>query len=104
MPALDCNVQTCLYNDCNLCCKNTIEVDGAQAHTSDCTCCDSYRERQKDSYSNSVGEPRRPTNVVCEAVTCVYNENRICSAEQIGIVGNTAHAAEQTECSTFKPR
>lgn len=104
MTLLDCNVNNCLYNDSNLCCKNNIEVAGDQACSSDCTCCDSFHERQKDSFSNSVGEPTRPTNVSCEAEKCVYNENHLCSADQIGISGNNAHATEETQCATFKSR
>lgn len=104
MTLLDCNVNNCLYNDSNLCCKNNIEVAGDEARSSDCTCCDSFHERQKDSFSNSVGEPSRPTNVSCEAEKCVYNENLLCAADQIGIMGTHAHATEETQCATFKPR
>lgn len=104
MALLDCSVNNCLYNDSNLCCKNSIEVAGEEACSSDCTCCGSFHERQKDSFSNSVGEPSRPTNITCEATKCIYNENTICSAGEIGISGGNAHATEQTQCSTFRPR
>jgi hypothetical protein len=42
--------------------------------------------------------------VDCEAINCVYNEGRHCSAEHIGIAGDGASASEHTECSTFKTR
>ncbi|MFA9375408.1 MAG: DUF1540 domain-containing protein [Lachnotalea sp.] len=104
MPLLDCNVSDCLYNDSNLCCQNDIKVAGEQAHSSDCTCCDSFHEKKQDSFSNSVGEPSRPTSVSCEADNCSYNENKLCLANQIGISGNNAHAPEQTQCATFRAR
>lgn len=104
MPLLDCNVTSCFYNDSKLCSKNNILVAGDEACSSNSTCCDSFKARSMDSYSSNAGTAARPTNVDCEAVKCTYNENRLCHATQIGITGPNANQAEQTECSTFKPR
>ncbi|OYO63686.1 uncharacterized protein DUF1540 [Lachnotalea glycerini] len=104
MPLLDCNVVECQHNDSNLCSKSNICVGGEQACSSDCTCCDSFQEKRLDSYSSSTGEASRPTSVTCEATNCAYNEKQLCAANQIGINGHNANAAEQTQCATFKPR
>jgi hypothetical protein len=104
MPLLDCNVVDCVYNDSKLCSKNNILVGGEQANSSDLTCCDSFAEKNRDNYTSSVGEGSRPTSVTCEATKCFYNEHNLCTANQIGISGYNAHAAEQTECATFNPK
>lgn len=104
MPLLDCNVVDCHYNDSKLCSRNNIVVAGDEACSSDSTCCDSFELRSRDSYSNSTGEASRPTSVTCEAEKCVYNEDNLCMADQIGIAGHNAYQTEETECSTFKPR
>lgn len=57
-----------------------------------------------NSASNSVHDAARATGVLCDAVKCLYNENKYCTAEQIGIVGANATDAQSTECATFKPR
>ncbi|WP_099468832.1 DUF1540 domain-containing protein [Konateibacter massiliensis] len=104
MTLLDCNVTDCHYNDSKLCSRNNIVVGGEEACSSDCTCCDSFMLRSTDSFSNQTGEATRPTSVTCEAIHCVYNESNLCVADQIGINGHGANAAEQTQCATFKPR
>lgn len=104
MPLLDCSVVDCYYNDSKLCSRHNIVVGGEEACSSDCTCCDSFQQKGVDSYTSSAGEATRPTSVTCEAVKCVYNEENLCMANQIGISGHNAHQPEQTECATFKPR
>ena len=39
-----------------------------------------------------------------DTVKCVYNENHVCKAEHIGIVGGNADVSKNTECSTFECR
>ena len=41
-------------------------------------------------------------SVDCEAVQCIYNDNRHCAAAKIGIAGDGASRAEQTLCTTFQ--
>lgn len=104
MPLLDCSAKHCTYNcDC-LCSKHEISVDGDTADTSEATCCASFKERTGNTASNSMSTPARETGVICEATKCVYNENKYCAAEQIGITGANATSAGNTECATFKMR
>ena len=42
--------------------------------------------------------------VECDAVKCVYNEDRRCAAERIDIAGDGACECGQTRCATFKAR
>ncbi|PWJ50779.1 protein of unknown function [Faecalicatena contorta] len=53
MPELKCTVQTCVHNKQFLCDLDKIQVGGSEAKTARETCCDSFRERTTNGYSNS---------------------------------------------------
>ena len=42
------------------------------------------------------------TNIACNAVTCMYNSNKKCTAEKIQIAGVKAMTSGETECGTFQ--
>jgi hypothetical protein len=41
--------------------------------------------------------------VECSAVNCIYNEDRMCEANELKIIGEKSKAPNQTECITFNP-
>ncbi len=104
MTKLECSVASCLHNADNCCCKQAIIVDGSDAKEKYETCCGSFDEQKDGSFKNLFKSPEHRLEIDCEAVNCVYNENRRCSAEQVGITGDGANEAAQTECATFKLR
>ena len=104
MPDLSCSVVTCMYNKTQRCSKGDIKVEGDQARVTEQTCCASFRPQDGSSMVNKVGDPKVHTSVKCDAVKCVYNENHVCKAEHIGIVGGNAAVSKNTECSTFECR
>ena len=104
MTRLDCNVTTCLHNADNCCCKNAIIVEGQDANKRCDTCCGSYDENKDGSFRNMFKTPENRLEVVCEAVNCIYNEDRRCSAEHIDISGKNASASRETECASFKAK
>lgn len=104
MTRLDCNVTNCLHNSDNCCCKQTIIVDGHDACECGDTCCGSFDENREGFFKNVFQTPESRLEVDCEALNCVYNEDRHCSAEHIGIAGDGASRAEHTECATFQTR
>jgi len=68
------------------------------------TACGSFRERQMETAKNECGcrtAPEQRLEVACDAVKCIYNDNHVCSAEHIGIAGNGAKHAKDTECASF---
>lgn len=104
MPRLDCSVKTCYYNKESRCCREGIHVEGADAQVARSTECGSFRARKMDQTDNSCGCPSSPEQcleVKCDAVRCIYNANCVCSAEHIGIAGNGADHAKDTECASF---
>jgi len=104
MTKLECSVTNCLHNSDHRCCKQAIIVDGHDAKTKDETCCGSFDENKEGAFQNVFKTPENRLEIDCEAVQCIYNENRHCAAEHIGISGDGASRAEQTLCATFKMR
>ena len=104
MTRLDCNVTNCLHNAENCCCKAAIIVEGEQAKDTCDTCCGSFDENKDGAYHNLFKTPENRLEVHCEAVKCVYNEGRHCSADHIGIAGDGASEASHTECASFRER
>lgn len=101
MTNLECTVTNCLHNcDCR-CCKQTIVVDGQGAQDKKETYCGSFDENKDGSFKNVFKTPENRLEIDCEALNCIYNENRHCQAERIGIKGAGANKAEQTLCDTF---
>lgn len=103
MTVLECSVVTCVHNEDAKCCKGTIKVDGLDATRSSLTCCDSF-DKRGNGVKNEYSRPNPKVNIECMAVNCVYNDNKICKATVVGVVGHTAENSSQTECATFKCR
>lgn len=102
MPILDCSVNKCVYNKEDYCCRGNITVGGEEANKSESTCCSSFQEQREGSFSNRNQNYSPKINVACDAKNCVFNESKKCSADHIGISGSSAHAVEETECSSFR--
>lgn len=102
MPELKCTVQTCVHNKQFLCDLDKIQVGGDRATTPGETCCDSFKERKSDSYSNISGSASGTTKIDCDARGCMYNKECECHAGKISVEGSNACKPESTECATFK--
>lgn len=104
MTDLKCSAENCLHNADRYCCKGTILVEGSSAKCSSETCCASFDEREQCGCTNKYETPNRALNVECEAESCIFNEARKCTAEEISIAGHGAKIASHTECSSYKSR
>ncbi|MCL2253445.1 MAG: DUF1540 domain-containing protein [Lachnospiraceae bacterium] len=104
MSQLDCTVTNCTFNKVDCCCKGDILVGGSHADCDEDTCCESFSERNNDSFTNSIEHPSKTINIDCEAMNCTYNSNYKCIAERVDICGNNAHAPSGTLCATFVER
>lgn len=93
-----------MHNADNCCCKSEIVVDGQQAKECCDTCCGSFDENRGGAFTNLFKTPEKNLEVSCEALNCIYNDQRHCSAEHIGIAGDGAAEASQTECRSFRAR
>ena len=106
MTNLDCNVKSCCHNDNEdaRCCLSSINVQGHNACQCDETCCGSFFEDKTGAGKNSCKDPNETLDITCEAVNCVYNDNKACNAEHIDISGVFASSSGETVCSTFKEK
>lgn len=104
MTKLDCNVTSCLHNAENCCCKNAIIVEGSGAKESCQTCCGSFDENKGNAFKNLFKTPETRLEIDCEVVNCIYNSDRHCVADHIGISGKGASESGQTECASFCAR
>ncbi len=104
MTSLGCSVTTCVHNAEKCCCKQAIAVDGADAKASKDTCCASFEENKGGVFKNLFKTPESRLEVECEAVKCLYNDDRRCRADRIVIAGDGAREVRQTECSSFRER
>lgn len=99
-----CTVTNCIHNSDRCCCKSEILVDGSSAKDKEATCCSSFDRRHGDSFRNSYETPDKKLRIECNAVQCIYNANRYCSADQVDINGSSATDAAGTQCSTFRAK
>lgn len=44
------------------------------------------------------------TRLKCSAITCVYNDNRLCSKGDIRVTGDEAHMSSETSCGSFREK
>lgn len=106
MPILGCTVVTCSYNKENKCCLDNIKVEGASAQINEATACGSFRDKTKETYSNSLegcgcGGPKSNVTIDCAATKCVHNESCKCAADKIDVAGSNACTCGETKCDTF---
>lgn len=106
MPNLKCSVCNCGSNEDGRCCRPDIDVKGPHACDCEDTCCHSFTQQNDQSAVNSSGyqHPNDALEIHCSAENCVYNDNKLCTAESIDIDGNGANNARGTQCSTFEEK
>jgi len=113
---LSCSATNCVHNMGSLCAANYIEVAGSNASSSAATECNTFAEKGlKNAVANMVnmnvggeikqvftnGSIEMSPKIKCEAVTCTYNDNRLCAATNVQIHGPSASTSEGTQCETF---
>ena len=104
MTKLECDVRNCVHNSDNCCCKGSILVDGHNAKDAEGTCCASFDENKGGVFTNLFKTPETKLEVICDAVSCTYNQDHRCEASKIDIGGDGASSCSETKCRTFKER
>lgn len=120
MTKISCSAITCLYNNYELCSAATIEIEGENAKHSKGTFCNTYSGDDLEEVvegvlnTNYIGEVKQMFNrnediimnpkILCQALNCIYNHERKCSAGNIYINGEDATAKVGTKCETFRPK
>ena len=83
---LSCNATNCSHNFCYKCKAGAIDVSGGSAS------CRTFEDRAGRSFVNSLNDyfTTETSNIKCEALNCVHNENKGCYADDVQIDFNNA--------------
>lgn len=93
---LKCNATNCVHNESHECRAGAINVAGREAVTTSETGCSTFVDEANGGFTNSAdGGYTKPQNIKCEARNCKYNENLLCTADDVRINANDA------SCETF---
>lgn len=107
MNKVECKVQSCAYNNQDLCSLDKIHVDGPAAKEKTQTCCSSFAEKN-NSTTNSVSAQNatEDTGIHCKAENCSYNRNCKCDADHVCVdsSANAVSTMSGTNCATFVGR
>lgn len=106
MTKVECNARSCGYNDCNLCKKRDIDIEGLFARNKIGTFCESFKNPKatnllKYEFAKEMNLDSR-VNVSCSANNCIYNKMGNCSKDTILIGKTNAVYRSETECDSFK--
>lgn len=115
---LKCHATTCMYNVERLCGADVVRVEGGDTHDGDDTFCSTYTLRDAQGLVSDAGSVRLngfvnntqagpcvpEPKIECSAVNCRYNEDRLCFADELKVIGEDSKGPKQTECITFNPR
>ncbi|MEG0319352.1 MAG: DUF1540 domain-containing protein [Niameybacter sp.] len=104
MPKLRCTVDNCSYNKEEYCTLNYILVDGdGQVATNvEDTCCTNF-DASEYTLSNQEHMAQAVVDIKCTADHCIFNEDNVCEAEEVGMAGaSTCTCSQDTQCGTFR--
>ncbi len=103
MAELCCKVKSCVYNNDECCCKGDILVGGRHAKEICETACESFVDRNGNTYTSAMDHPSHTIQIDCEAEKCAYNRNYKCHADSVEIGGKCdSCCCGDTSCSTFR--
>ena len=108
MSNLHCTVTDCTHNCDRLCTLSSIKVEGQNADKAQLTFCHSFTPRNTDRCNRTENvrcleiSADAETHIACDALTCAYNKNNVCSAKQVDVKGDHACTCTDTQCATFR--
>lgn len=106
MPRINCSVESCYYNNQKICGAETLQISGKNAHITEATCCETYRDDTHPANLLCAAiEPGETKEIRCKVETCAYNKDRLCSLNEIEVssLGEVSSYTE-TDCLSFERR
>ena len=105
MYKISCSVGNCSHNNEGVCYANRINVGGQGTDKACGTCCGSFLdEKHYSTLTNNTNSQGACDCLVCGVTNCVYNDNKLCTAEIINVSGAGANIYNETNCETFKQK
>ena len=91
---LRCNATRCIHNNENYCYAGRISIEGKLADDIDDTYCSTFKEKNYQQFTSSTGidtpNPINTNQIKCDAIKCIYNNNKLCNANKIKINSDNA--------------
>lgn len=102
MVKIDCEVSNCSHNNGGICYANAVGIVGSSAQTENDTCCSSFlHERIYAKLTNDKSETGACDRLTCSVGTCAYNNNHLCTLDNIQVTGSQSEYYTQTDCGSF---
>lgn len=106
MTKINCSVECCGYNDCRVCKKTKVDIEGLFAKSRIGTFCQSFQNpRESDVLKTEMAKEMTVednTSILCTANYCVHNSDNRCSAKEIKVGNDQAKFRSETQCNSFK--
>lgn len=102
MTMINCSVDTCSHNKKGECYANCIDIVGSSAKEDYDTACGAFLDKLHYSeLTNNTLSEGACNCLKCSVETCRFNENNLCSLDEIQVSGR-ARDYIGTQCSSFK--
>lgn len=100
---INCEVERCSHNDSGVCYANCVDIVGSSAKEDYDTSCGSFLNKltYSELLNNTVGEGACDC-LTCSVENCTFNENKLCTLEDIDVSGQAVEIYTQTKCASFK--
>lgn len=105
MAKINCAVHDCSHNKSGTCYANSVDIVGNSAQTSSDTCCGAFLSKLHYSeLTNNVLSSGSCDSLKCTVETCAFQDNKLCTLDNIQVSGENAEYHTQTACVSFKPK
>ena len=105
MNKISCSVSNCSHNSNGTCYSNRVNIGGKSAKSSCNTCCGSFLDKANYSNLTSNTNSNGPCDtLVCNVSGCAYNDNTMCSAQDIVVGSGSVNLYTETSCETFRAK
>ncbi|MGG7177611.1 DUF1540 domain-containing protein [Clostridium paraputrificum] len=105
MSKIDCTVNNCSHNKKGSCYANRVNIGGKSAEKDDETCCGSFlNEMLYSDLTNNAYSQGSCDCLVCHVKSCNFNENSLCSLDDIQVGGENVEIYTQTCCRSFESK
>ncbi len=105
MPSINCSVNNCSHNNSGVCYANRVNVSGKNSKTSENTACASFLINSVyGTLTDNTNDSGPCSCICCNVSSCTYNNNNLCSLENINVSPDLAQTNLYTEtsCTSFE--
>lgn len=104
MPRISCSVQSCTYNQSQICGASVLNIGGGRSVVTETTCCETFLKQSEYSNMAEYAVEAGDTNVIlCKVVTCAYHAREHCTLNEIEVGSlKEVDTYTETDCLSFE--